>query len=311
MDLFEHYDFDPLETEVPSYPFFELWGIAWDARAILAGLTQNEIRSIGYSVVDCVFETKQIYVELDLEEHVERIIKNESWELRHLPDGQQVTPSSVRRLLENWPNDADENPFSATDDDLSDVEAFRMAVHCGNYPFGEEFHASSPAIGAAVLTLQIVASCVHTLHCPEDELGIGPEGPIASRLMAAANDAIEAASALGLAKEFAAEVVVQADVDMDEQELFRQHESTFNKTRARNAAVQRHSATTAAKHYVKNEWHVNGSAYSFNKSDFARTYVKLVAQNFRDRRGDPLTITEKTIREIWLAHTPAASKQAG
>ena len=182
---------------------------------------------------------------------------------------------------------------------------------CGNYPFGSEFHASTPAIGAAVLALQMVASCVHTLRCPQDELGKVPEGPIASRLISAANDAIEAAASLGLAKEFAAEIAVHADHDMDEQELLREHESNVNKTRARNAAVQRHSATTAAKHYVKNEWHVNGSAYSFNKSDFARTYVKLVAQNFLDRRGDPLTITEKTIREIWLAHTPAASKQAG
>lgn len=311
MDLFEHYDFDPIETKVPSYPFPELWDVAWDARVILAGLTQNEIRSIGCSVADYVFETKQINVELDLEEHIERIIKNESWELQHLPDGQQVTPKSVRMLLENWPNDADENPFFATDDDLSDVEAFRTAVCCGSYPIGEEFHAPTPVIGAAILALQMVASCVHTLRCPQDELGRGPEGPIAIRLITAANDAIEAASALGLAKEFAAEIAVHADHDLDEQELLREHESNFNKTRARNAAVQRHSATTAAKNYVKNEWLINGFAYGFNKSDFARTYVKLVAQNFRDRREDPLSITEKTIREIWLAHTPAASKQAG
>ena len=151
-----------------------------------------------------------------------------------------------------------------------------MAVDCRNYPFGSEFHAPTPAIGAAVLTLQMVASCVHTLRCPQDELGKLPEGPIASRLISAANDAIEAAASLGLAKEFAAATEVQADLDMDEEELLKEHERTFNKTRARNAAVQRHSATTAAKHYVQSEWLLHGSAYRFNKSDFARTYVKLV-----------------------------------
>ena len=208
MDLFEHYDFDPLETEVPSYPFFELCGIAWDAREMLAGLTKIEIFSIGCSVVDCVYETKQLYVELDLEDHVARIIKNESWELQHLPKGQQVNPNSVRILLENWPIDAEETPHLLTDDDLRDSDAFRMAVDCGNYPFGSEFHASTPAIGAAVLALQMVASCVHTLRCPQDELGKVPEGPIASRLTSAANDAIEAAASLGLAKEFAAATVV-------------------------------------------------------------------------------------------------------
>ena len=224
MNLFEHYDFDPLETEVPSYPFFELSGIAWDAREMLAGLTKLEICSIGWSVVDCVHETKQLYVELDLEDHIARIIKNESWELQHLPEGQQVNPKSVRILLENWPKDADETPDLATDDDLCESEAFRMAVGCGNYPFGSEFHALTPAIGAAVLTLQMVASCVHTLRCPEDELGKLPEGPIASRLISASNDAIEAAASLGLAKEFATEIEARADLDIDEEELFKQHE---------------------------------------------------------------------------------------
>jgi hypothetical protein len=74
VDLFEHYDFDPLETEVPSYPFFQLWGIAWEAREMLAGLSKNEICSIAWGVADCVFETRQLHVELDLEEHVARII---------------------------------------------------------------------------------------------------------------------------------------------------------------------------------------------------------------------------------------------
>jgi len=306
MDLFEHYDFDPLQTEVPTYPFFELWAIAWQAREMLKGLTKAEVISIGCSVADCVYEMKEFYGETELDDHVERIIKNGSWELRHLPKGCEVTPELVRRLLENWPQDAEDIPGFATGDDLTESEAFRMAVNCGSYAFGTEFHASTPPVGAAVLALQMVASCVHTLRCPQDELGKIPEGPISSRLISAANDALEASASLGLANEFAAEMAARDDLDIDEQELLKQHESALNKARARNAAIRRHSATADAKRYIQGEWLLNGCAYGFNKSDFARTYVKLVAQNFRNKRGDPLSITEKTIREVWLAHTPAA-----
>ena len=216
MDLFEHYDFDPLETEVPSYPFLELGGIAWEAREMLVGLTKQEVISIGYSVADCVEETRQLYGKMELDDHVERIIKDGSWELKHLPKGSDVNPDSVRHLLENWPADAKDIPDFSTGDDLCESDAFRMAVYCGYYPFGSEFHASTPIVGAAVLTLQSIASCVHTLKCPDDEWAHVPEGAISSRLISAANEAIDASVSLGLAKEFAAEMAAQSDLNTDE-----------------------------------------------------------------------------------------------
>jgi hypothetical protein len=311
MGRFEDCEFDLLTSEIPGYPFFELWGIAWDAREILEGLPRDVISSIEHDVEDCVYEMKQSYVERNLDEQVARIIENGSWELRYLPEGGQATPKAVRILLENWPDDAEEKPDLATDDDLTDADAFRMAVYCGKFPLGGEWQASSPTVGAAVLALGMIAECVHTLRCPEDELGVADEGPIAARFISAANSAIGATLALSLAKEFAAEIEARADSELDLEVLLKEQESKFNKDRALKAALARHSRSTAAKHYVQSEWLIHGRAYSFNKSDFARTYVTLVSQNFCDKRGDPLSVTTKTISEVWLIDTPTASKQAG
>jgi|GEM_PF-4071102 len=313
MGRFEDYEFDPLTSEVPGYPFFELWGIAWDAREILAGLSKDIIRSIEHDVEDCIFEMKQSHIENDLNEQVARIIENGSWELRYLPEGGQATPKAVRTLLENWPDDADEKPDLATDDDLTDADAFRMSVDCGMFPYGDEWQASSPAVGAAVLALGMIAECVHTLRCPEDDLGVADEGPIAARFISAANSALEAALALGLAKEFefAEEIEVWADIHSYQEKRLKEQESKFSKDRARKAALKRHSSTTAAKQYVQSEWLIHGHAYSFNKSEFARTYVMLVNQKFCDRRGDPVNVTTKTVSEVWLRDTPAASSPDG
>ncbi len=62
-----------------------------------------------------------------------------------------------------------------------------------------------------------------------------------------------------------------------------------------------------AKDFVVQEWQRKRNKFSNNKSKFARTYVVLIGNEFKDKKGDPLRVTERTIREEWLKDHPSAS----
>ena len=70
-------------------------------------------------------------------------------------------------------------------------------------------------------------------------------------------------------------------------------------------AAKLHAPRNNAKNWVRSEWNEKREAYGGNKSEFARHYVR------RIKNERSIDITEKTIREVWLADTPSASKQAG
>jgi hypothetical protein len=99
---------------------------------------------------------------------------------------------------------------------------------------------------------------------------------------------------------------------IDFEECFYLHEQLFEcfevvldankrQTQARLNARKKAQKFTQARLWVQQEWGDKGAAYGNNKSDFARTYTGLVREKFKDIKGDPLRITEKTIREVWLA----------
>lgn len=88
-------------------------------------------------------------------------------------------------------------------------------------------------------------------------------------------------------------------------EVFNMHEGVFECLKyvqrgktvsilARHAARVRHSKTNDAKKYVRSEWLLHSDAYQNNKSEFARHYCRFV----KAKLG--VTVTEKTIREVWL-----------
>lgn len=80
---------------------------------------------------------------------------------------------------------------------------------------------------------------------------------------------------------------------------------------AKRGGLAKHSMLKMAREFVKSEWAQNRDVYKGNKSEFARIYAKRVRNEFVDSKGEPLGITEKTIREVWLSDTPSAGKQAG
>ena len=302
MDCFDK--FDPLNGDVPSYPFFELWQIAAQARIFLDGLSVNDVRSIEQELDVTIFDTKEGLAQHCLDDYVAQVIKDGSWELDYLPAETAPTPQSVKRLLENWPVSADEIDY-LKEDDFSDVEALRTVFSWGGLATADSSYTHIVQC-AAVLALMKVAECLDTLKCPEEDLGTSEDGPVAARLINAANYAIEAAQAIGYASEIAA--VIESEVDTAEnlEETNEEKQRQFSVERAKKAATARHEHLKPAVEFVRAEWQKHCEAYKFNKTDFARTYVELVRNRHRDRRGDPLKVTIKTITDVWLA--PPASK---
>ena len=234
MDCFDN--FDPLTGDVPGFPFFQLWGVASDARVLLAGLSVNDIRAIELYLDDRIYDAKTELANISLDKYVARVIKENSWELRYLPAGTDPTQQSVRRLFENWPESADEPEPYLTEDDLSDVEVLRIVISAGGLGTLDSEH-SYPVQCASVLALMKVANCLDTLECPEDDLGVHEDGPIAARLVSAANDAIEAALALGYASKLAALAESQAEAAVDISEAIEERQRRFSEERARKAAT--------------------------------------------------------------------------
>jgi hypothetical protein len=75
-----------------------------------------------------------------------------------------------------------------------------------------------------------------------------------------------------------------------------------------NAANKRHAPGNNARDWVCKEWTLHCESYSGNKSAFSRDYAGRVKNEFKNLKGEPLSVTEKTIREVWLKNTPAAGK---
>ena len=271
MDCFKK--FDPLTGVVPGFPFSELWRIVGEARILLAGLSVKDIWGIEIELDNLLTDGKDDFAKYCF---------------------------NARVMQEDEPD--------YMDDDFSDVEALRMLINCGKLGDVTSEH-SYPVQCAAVLALMRVADCLSTMDCPEEELGTHDDGPIAARLLFAANKAVESALAIGYANELAALTESEAEAAEELAGDMEKMQKRFSEDRARKAAAARHDHLKPAIDFVQTEWRNHSKAYNSNKTDFARTYVELVRNRYRDRRGDPLKITIKTITDIWLA--PAASRPAG
>jgi hypothetical protein len=78
------------------------------------------------------------------------------------------------------------------------------------------------------------------------------------------------------------------------------NEASLLRMRAQLSAKRRYEPYRQAEAFARHDWVSLAGSYGNNKSAFARDYSRLIAQKFSTARGDPLKVTEKTIREVWL-----------
>lgn len=76
-------------------------------------------------------------------------------------------------------------------------------------------------------------------------------------------------------------------------------------------AERKHAPMKEARAWVCAQWQAESSEYGGNKSAFARVYARLVPQKFTTTKGDPLTVTETQIRNVWLRDCRSAGKPIG
>ena len=74
---------------------------------------------------------------------------------------------------------------------------------------------------------------------------------------------------------------------------------------ARKGGLAKNLPKAKVKEFVINEWHLHKLEYKNNKSAFTRDYIRRVKNEFL------VDVTDKTMREVWLTDTPAASKREG
>lgn len=80
---------------------------------------------------------------------------------------------------------------------------------------------------------------------------------------------------------------------------------------AATLAGRKHAPMNRAREWVAAEWRKHAGDYDGNKSAFARDYSRLVAQRFTTAKGDPLTVTDKQIRDVWLRKSSTQGANAG
>jgi hypothetical protein len=91
----------------------------------------------------------------------------------------------------------------------------------------------------------------------------------------------------------------------------RQLPTVIRREQAMRGGFAKHRTLRLAREFIRSEWAKYRQEYLNNKSEFARDYASRISHEFVNAKGDPLKVTEKTIREVWLADTPPASKPAG
>lgn len=68
------------------------------------------------------------------------------------------------------------------------------------------------------------------------------------------------------------------------------------KNSARVSAKASHEEDAEAKKWVQTEWSEHSAEHGDNKTEFARIYVRLIAQKFKNKKGDPLIRSEIFIK---------------
>ncbi len=155
--------FDPLAAQPPSYPFPALPVIAARARALLRGRTRDQITSAA-KIVEFLVER---YFADAKASYVREVLESDGWELAYLPSDER-NEAGVRKLLENWPSDAEDSPPEfPSSDNTSDVEALKRCVD--DYLLDDEdFPEGKSHELFAVLALWLVADSIKWLQWTSD-----------------------------------------------------------------------------------------------------------------------------------------------
>jgi hypothetical protein len=263
-------------------------------------------------------------IAIETENYVQKLFLDGGWELDHLPAdpleeeaahagysySHGVTEDEIRDLLANWERYSDEQIQLPSHEDFDELTALQDClgyewfdkselIHFGLFePEEHEFFA--------VFALMIICDAVHSN--PRTKINyVWPE-PTVSQIKAIGSASINAVEAMAYAERLKREQKIRKSLALEQPEILKKELSRRTSEKAVNAANIRHAANNMARIWVCKEWKQHRESYSGNKSEFSRTYVTRVVNEFINSKGEPLKVTEKTIREVWLSDAPSAGK---
>jgi transcriptional regulator of met regulon len=158
----------------------------------------------------------------------------------------------------------------------------------------------------AVLALMIICEAVHS-----NPITVSKHyriEPTVSQIKAIGHATINAVEAIAYAKRVQFEQKIRTSVALEQPEILANELSRRTSERAVNAANKRHAANNNARDWVCKEWALHCEDYAGNKSEFSRIYAARVKNEFTNSKGEPFSVTDKTIREVWLKNTPTTGK---
>jgi hypothetical protein len=164
----------------------------------------------------------------------------------------------------------------------------------------------------ALLALMTICAAVHLAQPLREGRSQNPAEPKIWQLKVVGRAAIDATKAIGHAESLQS-AKHSSPFDASKQAKIQAEAVTEALSReaskkAVNAAKKRHAPGNNARDWVCKEWTLHRDSYSGNKSEFSRIYSARVKHEFTDSKGQALSVTEKTIREVWLKNTPVAGK---
>jgi len=263
--------------------------------------TVEELALAGEEMLKAIELEQQFYVETATDIYVKRLIERGGWELNYLPPDSLRTEGNIRRLIENWSSEWDQLWELPKPEDISKLEALEACIE-GNGNDLILFGLAEPSKYElyALLALLVVCDAIHE-NPLEVEFGVAMSGIKSWQVMAIGRASIEALEVFNLAERERTEQKLKGTTAKQQAEFFEEELQRRTSERGKNAANKRHAASREARKWVVQEWVQHGvKEYGGNKSEFSRVYMGLVKQKFSDANGDPLSVTDKTIREQWL-----------
>lgn len=313
-------NFNPFVDKVPSWPLKKLDHVAWRASRKLTPYHIDDLRRFAREIADAIQEEKELYVEVETQRYVNGLAEHGGWELGYLPDGSDVTRSSIAWLLENWPGEADEQPSLPEVGDVSDIDALQQALDYDHFQSPFRGYNDWPALSTddalmvpvfALFSIMKVEEALEALSWGQEGKKWLSAGELALINLSAAADAMaEAMEALFTANLYFAmdherrSAAVRHEKSIETkhaQELRqRQEERSARAVAARQKALaEKNARFAAARDWIWDEWQLHQSEYEGSRTAFARTYVRLVADRFTAADGTPMMISERTVWEKW------------
>lgn len=206
--------YNPFVDRPPEWPFRKLDDVASRALKMLRSYQLEELKIWAAEVDKAVEYERELYVSMETDHYIDRLVSHGGWELRYLPDGYHATEINIRWLLNNWPSEADDLPDLPSEEDVEDVEALQAALDYDRFQNPIESHHFTPKPAErwwdyqdcifALLALMKVEEALLSLGWMKNGYGWRPSDTPRVRVEAAADAALDAMEAMGVAEKFAA-----------------------------------------------------------------------------------------------------------